>query len=374
MYLLSFLCTSDPCQGQGNEFIKYVDPSLEEFGKVLSPTLPDSIVDLLLGQKLSFPEWTAFYRINVAGQSRSMLGNYRVEDTRIAFRPRFLPDPSIRYNVNFNFNALYEVLALSARLPEDSVFSDWIDYPSFEESKSEITGMYPSINVLPENALRMYLYFSAPMGFDNPFDHIQLVDQEGALIKNAFAELPEGLWNADRTRLTLLFHPGRIKQGVGPNLSEGPVLEEGKLFELRVSKEWRAGDGTELAGDFKKSFFVTSAQRSKLRKKDWTIEAICKDECIVRLSTGGIPDLEMVDNMVAIQNEKGEPVEFVCYPEASGTFLIRSDLFQKDASLTMMVNPKMEDISGNTFLNAFDAREGSRVDEGKPIEIPIKIK
>ena len=374
LYLLSFLCTPDLCQGQGNAFLKYVDPQAKEFGKVLSPSLPDSIADLLLTRKLSFPEWASFYRITVAEQSRSTLGDYRLEEERIAFTPRFLPDPSIRYQVTFNFNALYEVLALAERLPQDSLFSDWINYPAYEDSPGEITGIYPSISVLPENALRMYLYFSTPMGFDNPFDHIALLDQEGMPIKNAFVELPEGLWNEDRTRLTLLFHPGRVKQGVGPNVSEGPVLVEGKLFEVQVSSEWTDGTGYTLASDFTKRFFVTRAQRSKLRKKDWVLESICKDECILRLSTGGIPDLEMVDNMVTIQDKDGESIDFVLYGEASGTFLIRSDSFQKDISLKMIVNPRMEDISGNTFLNAFDAKEGSRVDQGKPIEIPIKMK
>ena len=37
-----------------------------------------------------------------------------------------------------------------------------------------------------------------------------------------------------RHRLTLLFHPGRVKRGVGPNEALGPPLRSGETFRLVV--------------------------------------------------------------------------------------------------------------------------------------------
>ena len=373
MYLLSYLCLLNIVSGQ-DDFVKFVDPAAEEYGKILSPELPDSIADQLLTTKLTFPEWASFYSIRTVGSTRSVLGDYRVEKNRTAFSPRFLPDPDVDYIVSFNFNKLNEVLNISFRSEKDSLIYETVVFKSIDSQASEILQIYPHINVLPENALRLYIYFSKPMSFENPYDHISLLDQRREKINNAFVVLPKGLWNEDRTRLTVLLHPGRVKQGVGPNLIEGSVLKEGNLYELAISEEWKDANGMPLSMSFSKKFYATKAQRNKLRKKDWVINSICKDECILKLSTGDIPDIELVDNMIAIENEKGKSIDFNFYPEDNGSFLIRSDAFKKETRFTMVINPRMEDISGNSFLNAFDSKEGTRIKEGKPIEIQIVIK
>ena len=374
LYLLSHLCTFHLASGQ-NGFIKYDVPMQEDYGKILSPLLSDSIADALVMKNLSFPEWASFFSVKTAGGNRSVLGRYRVVKNRVAYTPRFLPDTKIPYLISFNHNALAELLSLPKLKKADSVVIDSVQYFQLQSAPvSEVQWTYPHINVLPENTLRMYIYFTAPMSFDNPLDYIDLYDQQGKVIENAFVEVPEGLWNQERTRLTLLFHPGRVKQEVGPNRIEGSILEEGKLFELRVSGRWNDANGSPLNSDYSKKFFVTKAKRQRLRKKDWVIESICKDECVLRLSTGDIPDIELFKKMVQIQDENAESLDFEYIAEANGSFILRSDALKKGSTLTMGINPKMEDISGNTFLNAFDSKEGTRIDKGKPIEIQIDVK
>lgn len=371
--LLSCLCLSNLAQEQKG-FTVLNDPASAEYGKILSPVLPDSISDRLVTTQLTFPEWTSFFSIKTSNIARPVLGDYRLEKQRVAFSPRFLPDSDITYFVSFNFNQLNEILNIPSKREKDSLLFKTVEFHPIETQATKIVNAYPHINVLPENTLRVYVYFSKPMGFGNPYDYISLLDQQGTEIKNAFVELPEGLWNENRTRLTILFHPGRVKQGIGPNLNEGSILNEGELYELAISNEWKDANGLALTNEFSKKFFVAKAQRNKLRKRDWVIRSFCKDECILRLTTGGIPDIELVDNMIEIRNEEGVEIDFDIFPEDNGSFLIRSDALTKETSFNMIINPRMEDICGNNFLHAFEMEGDSRGKEGKPIEIRIVIK
>ena len=74
-----------------------------------------------------------------------------------------------------------------------------------------VDGVYPSSDVLPENLLRFYVHFSAPMQRGGVQGHIFLLDAEGQEVKGAFLNLATELWDSAMQRLTILLHPGRIK-------------------------------------------------------------------------------------------------------------------------------------------------------------------
>ena len=60
------------------------------------------------------------------------------------------------------------------------------------------------------------------------YDHIRLLDAQGAPVELPFLEIDEELWNAEMTRLTLFIDPGRIKRGVKPLEEIGPSLVAGQ--------------------------------------------------------------------------------------------------------------------------------------------------
>ena len=76
--------------------------------------------------------------------------------------------------------------------------------------------VFPSASVVPENQLRMYIQFSAPMGRRGGLDHVKLLDETGDEVDDPFLPLDAEFWNADRTRYTLFFDPGRQKRGILP--------------------------------------------------------------------------------------------------------------------------------------------------------------
>src|SRR5207237_5315237 len=132
-----------------------------------------------------------------------------------------------------------------------------------------VTRVYPSANVLPENLLKFYLYFSAPMRRGHIYEHIRLLDHAGKPVELPFLEIDEELWNPDMTRLTLFIDPGRITRGVQPLEEVGPALEEGKRFTLAIDSNWLDVNGVPLKSGFEKHFKVGPADRDTPEPAKW---------------------------------------------------------------------------------------------------------
>ena len=91
----------------------------------------------------------------------------------------------------------------------------------------------PTADVVPENQLRLYIHFSAPMGLKGGLDYIHLLDDAGNEVKDPFLPLDTEFWNDDRTRYTVFFDPGRQKRGIAPIAEMGRSLTAGKALHAR---------------------------------------------------------------------------------------------------------------------------------------------
>ena len=69
-----------------------------------------------------------------------------------------------------------------------------------------VSRVYPSADRLPENQLKFYLHFSAPMREGVFLNYCRLLDQRGEPVLEQFRETE--LWSEDHRRLTLWLHPG----------------------------------------------------------------------------------------------------------------------------------------------------------------------
>jgi hypothetical protein len=54
-----------------------------------------------------------------------------------------------------------------------------------------------------------------------------MVDERGRPVDIPFLPVQADFWNADHTRYTLFFDPGRVKQGILPNEQLGRPLRAG---------------------------------------------------------------------------------------------------------------------------------------------------
>src|SRR5262249_53983657 len=159
-----------------------------------------------------------------------MLGTYRLKGETLRFEPQFSAVPGVRYRAVVDPNQLP-----GARGTADKLTAVWELPRQAPSATTVVSHVYPSASMLPENLLKFYLHFSAPMSGGHVYDYIHLRDENGKDVELPFLELDEELWNPAMTRLTLFIDPGRIKRGVRPLEEIGPALQEGKHYTLVIN-------------------------------------------------------------------------------------------------------------------------------------------
>ena len=133
--------------------------------------------------------------------------------------------------------------------------------------------MLPTVDTLPENLLRVYLEFSAPMAREHGRDFLKLLDEKGQEVTDAFLALDVDFWSPDGRRYTVFFDPGRVKRGILPNDLFGRALVPGHRFTIAVDPRWRDANGQPLASPFQHTFAVSGADMTPIRLEDWRIKA-----------------------------------------------------------------------------------------------------
>lgn len=197
----------------------------------------------------------------------AMAGTYSVKDGVLRFVPGFPPSPGVRYRAVLRREA-FPV----GTLPSSATLTAIHREPAVPENPTTIVArVAPSSRVVPENLLKFYVHFSAPMSRGHIYDHIQLRSAKGELVELPFLEIDEELWNPDMTRLTLFLDPGRIKRGVKPLEEVGPSLEEGHRYTLVIDRGWRDAAGQPLKAGFEKEFQVGPPDRDPPDPKRWVV-------------------------------------------------------------------------------------------------------
>jgi len=194
-----------------------------------------------------------------------MLGAYQVERILLRFQPKFPLDPGVKYRAVFHPDQLPGERALESRY-----VSAAFQVPSRgSDPTTVVSQVYPSAELLPENLLKFYLHFSAPMSRGHIYGHIHLRNQTGQEIELPFLEIDEELWDPTMTRLTLFLDPGRIKHGVRPLEEVGPALEAGQRYTLVIDRAWKDGSGKPLKETFQKTFKVGPPDRDPPDPTQW---------------------------------------------------------------------------------------------------------
>ena len=231
--------------------------------------LSDSTLDRLADARYSPQEWSAVLRVSVDAASPPVVGRYEVTSRALRFTPLFPFDGGRSYQVRFD-QARVDGEAAAHVAPLMAT----VGLPASTAVPSTVVArVYPSGDVLPENQLRMYIEFSAPMGRRSGIEHVALLDEQGKEVEGPFLPLDYEFWNADRTRFTLFFDPGRVKAGILPNKQMGPVLEDGKAYTLVVRESWQDTNGLPLKETYRRSFRAGPADTQPLDTARWRVDA-----------------------------------------------------------------------------------------------------
>ena len=182
------------------------------------------------------------------------------------FEPAFPFDRGRAYTIRFDPRALPTpqrdtALTTVAGLPRERNLA-----------ATSVVRILPTADTLPENALRMYVEFSAPMSRQPGGEFVHLIDDGGNEVKNAFLPLDADFWNPDHTRYTVFLDPGRVKRGIKPNEQMGRALHVGRAYAIRIDSAWKDANGQPLAHSFRREFWAGPPVQTGIALTDWKIQ------------------------------------------------------------------------------------------------------
>ena len=331
--------------------------------------LPADALSAVREAALTSDEWTEWFRVSVAVSGEDVwnlppvLGTYSVSNDSIHFSPHFDFDPGRSYRVVFAPSRLPVRLngvngAWRSRSIEVTVREPAPDL----RPVTTVVQVYPTADVLPENLLRLYVYFSAPMGLTGGTEFVHLLDGDGSVVEDPFLPLDVALWNDDRSRYTLLFDPGRVKRGILPNERMGRPITTGLTYTLVIDREWHDASGLPLARSFSRQFTVGPPDDRAIDPDEWHISppvAGTRDPLVLALTEP--LDYALLQRALLVTTASGTVVDGDTEIEAAETrwiFTPREPWGSAEHHLVVL--PILEDPAGNRVGRAFEVASSDR--------------
>lgn len=138
---------------------------------------------------------------------------------------------------------------------------------------AEVLAIYPQVDTVPENLLKIYLEFAQPMQrLGNALDFVTVTNETDGEIVQPFLRLESELWNAEGTLLTLWLDPGRIKTDLIPNREQGLPLEVGNTYRLDIDSQWKSEGGVALQQRYFKRWVVGPQDDQQPKLNNWQLE------------------------------------------------------------------------------------------------------
>ena len=157
------------------------------------------------------------------GDKSAMLGTYGTTPGQIKFQP---------------------LVPFREALPYLAIFGDSVEYqfqltPPANRPPTKLLAIYPTTDTVPANLLKIYLQFSRPMREGEIYDRVMIYDHHGNPVANPFVPLHPELWDSAGHMVTLWLDPGRVKRALGSREIHGPVIQEGRHYQLKVDSLWK---------------------------------------------------------------------------------------------------------------------------------------
>lgn len=290
-------------------------------------------------------------------------GKYEIKDGKLRFTPRFPFKGGLAYRADLFVPALS---VTGAPAHYERAFE--IPAPPRGEP-AKVTAIYPSAAELPDNQLRFYLHFSAPMSRGEVYDHVRLVGEDGKTVEGAFLEIGEELWDNSATRVTLLFDPGRVKRGLKPREIFGPVLEEGKKYKIVVDAKWHGADGQPLAEQFVKEFKAGPMNEAAIDHKAWKIappKAGTREALVLQFDRP--LDHALLGRTITVEAAGKSVAGDVTVGKDERSWEFRPDEPWVAGKHELVIDTTLEDTAGNRIGRPFEVDRFDQVDRGVPAE------
>jgi hypothetical protein len=344
--------------------------------------LSDEDLAKLPGTQSDPAEWAGIFSLHVISDASNnwkdqppVLGKYSVAGGHIRFKPDFPLMPGVTYR------ALFDIEPHANRVPElenrsvvgssnhrAPVVQDFSLPKLSSEPTTFVSYVFPSADTLPENQLKFYLHFSAPMSRGEAYRRVHLLDGSGNELSVPFLELDEELWDRQARRLTLFLDPGRIKRGLKPREEVGPVFEEGKSYTLVIDREWQDAEGNPLRQGVRKLIHVGPADDKQPDPNSWKVDAPARGTTEPVLIRFPEPlDHAMLYRVIVVHDSSDRLVDGqVTVDENETRWALTPTAVWRAGDYTIEVQTDLEDLAGNSIARVFD------VDVLDPISRSIK--
>jgi hypothetical protein len=341
----------------------HADATDPAFGSVDVQNLAAGIIERRIGANPAVAQWESWFAVWVdrpelpasgmspPGAPPPVLGRYEFLPDGARFSPHFPPTRGLKYRASVDLSALLGSLTPTTPLtitfsppPDDAIPSTVVDE------------VFPSGDLLPENLLRFYVHFTAPMQRGQARDHIALLGPDGQPVTAALFNAPMELWDPAMQRLTVLLDPGRIKRSVGPNAELGPPLRQGSRYTLVIGAALIDAKGHPLRERFAKSFYVAAAIRKAVDPRLWKlVPPASGTRQPLTLMFPAPLDRALLSRLIRVVGDDRGPVSgdiAIDGNETRWAFTPKSDWQSRPYRIE--IDASLEDVSGNSVAVPFD--------------------
>ena len=319
--------------------------------------------------------WPSVLGVTVAGGTgATVAGAFAVTGDAVEFTPAYPFDPGREYEVRFDPSKLPQPRA-------EAVVARRVSLPAgpARTPTTVVSAVHPSAGTWPENLLRFYIHFSAPMSRSSSVGFVRLVDDRGAEVADALLEMDVDLWNDDRTRCTVFFDPGRVKRGIRPNRELGRALRSGRRYAIVVDAAWKDQWGQPLKSAFRHEFAAGPPVEKGISTADWRVTPpAAGTQAAVEIAFAWPLDRALAERMIGVLGPDGRPIAGAVTVE-SGELRWRftPGAPWRAGAYQIVIDQALEDVSGNQIGRAFEVDDRDPV-AGAPraerVTLPLTIK
>lgn len=237
----------------------------------------------------------------------------------------------------------------------------FINHVPAQQSQPFIVTVYPTTDSIPVNILRFYIRFSQPMQEVGILKHVQLKDSESVNITGVFFDNDYELWNKDRTEVTLIVDPGRVKTGLLAHNKMGWAFDEWKTYTLTIDSLLIDFNDRHLSKTYRKKIVAIPANSVAPDINNWQISIPTKNTQDTLMLDFTTPiDHISASTFIRVKDAEGHIVKGdVSLGEKERTWLFKPSLKWKQGNYTIEINSDLEDIVANSLRGVFDHPAGT---------------
>jgi len=311
--------------------------------------------------------WESLLKVSVQAANPeatppAVAGRYSVTDKGVRFTPAFPFQPGRRYDVRVDLGRF--------RRDQPRTLTTTVALPRGQTPVAEarVMGISPAGDTVPENLLRFYVWFSAPMSREPGLPHVTLTDERTGVVADAFRPAGSGVWNHDFTRYTLFVDQRRATGATVPNEPAERPLVAGHRYRLAIATTWRDAHGTPLVEPFEHRFTAGPALTAPLDLETWQITLpLAGTRQPIVLHTPAPLDHAIAPGAIAITSAGGEAIEGEVSLDVTDTRwqLVPSEPWRV-GSYGVTALDSLEDPAGNRVGRAFE----TPIDDRRPPAAP----